>query len=103
MAFDDAEPDLDQVQPGARRRGEVDVDPRVGREPVADLDPLVGGVVVHHQVQLPVGVGAVSYTHLRAHETVLDLVCRLLLEKKKKATQAHISRTTLADADRDRN
>ena len=24
------------------------------------------------------------YTHLRAHETVLDLVCRLLLEKKKK-------------------
>src|SRR5664280_2453655 len=23
----------------------------------------------------------VSYTHLRAHETVLDLVCRLLLEK----------------------
>ena len=29
-------------------------------------------------------VDAVSYTHLRAHETVLDLVCRLLLEKKKK-------------------
>src|SRR5664280_2651732 len=24
----------------------------------------------------------VSYTHLRAHETVLDLVCRLLPEKK---------------------
>ena len=38
----------------------------------------------------PLAVGAmgaflwpVSYTHLRAHETVLDLVCRLLLEKKK--------------------
>eukprot|EP00656_Telonema_subtile_P020815 TRINITY_DN21887_c0_g1_i1.p1 TRINITY_DN21887_c0_g1~~TRINITY_DN21887_c0_g1_i1.p1 ORF type:complete len:243 (-),score=35.37 TRINITY_DN21887_c0_g1_i1:5-733(-) len=29
------------------------------------------------------GFAAVSYTHLRAHETVLDLVCRLLLEKKK--------------------
>ena len=28
-------------------------------------------------------IEAVSYTHLRAHETVLDLVCRLLLEKKK--------------------
>src|SRR5665811_2609375 len=27
-------------------------------------------------------LGPVSYTHLRAHETVLDLVCRLLLEKK---------------------
>ena len=33
---------------------------------------------------------AVSYTHLRAHETVLDLVCRLLLEKKKLTT--HTSR-----------
>ena len=30
------------------------------------------------------GTDPVSYTHLRAHETVLDLVCRLLLEKKKK-------------------
>ena len=29
------------------------------------------------------GIATVSYTHLRAHETVLDLVCRLLLEKKK--------------------
>ena len=35
---------------------------------------------------------AVSYTHLRAHETVLDLVCRLLLEKKKenKTIKKHI-------------
>ena len=29
------------------------------------------------------GVEAVSYTHLRAHETPEHLVCRLLLEKKK--------------------
>src|SRR5450756_2746804 len=29
-------------------------------------------------------IKAVSYTHLRAHETRHDLVCRLLLEKKKK-------------------
>src|SRR5665811_490204 len=35
-----------------------------------------GSPWVHHD--------PVSYTHLRAHETVLDLVCRLLLEKKKK-------------------
>src|SRR5665213_3151676 len=28
-------------------------------------------------------LGAVSYTHLRAHETGRNLVCRLLLEKKK--------------------
>ena len=35
-------------------------------------------------VNAATGVVPVSYTHLRAHETVLDLVCRLLLEKKKK-------------------
>ena len=33
----------------------------------------------------------VSYTHLRAHETVLDLGCRLLLEQKKQM----ISHTTM--------
>ena len=31
-----------------------------------------------------INLDSVSYTHLRAHETVLDIVCRLLLEKKKK-------------------
>src|SRR5665648_1184180 len=35
---------------------------------------------------------AVSYTHLRAHETRHDLVCRLLLEKKKK-TKTKIKKT----------
>ena len=35
-------------------------------------------------------VVTVSYTHLRAHETVLDLVCRLLLEKKKHTYHHHI-------------
>src|SRR5450759_5255131 len=34
-------------------------------------------------VQRPRRVLSVSYTHLRAHETRHDLVCRLLLEKKK--------------------
>ena len=38
---------------------------------------------------------AVSYTHLRAHETVLDLVCRLLLEKKKYIKKLHTSNNTL--------
>mgnify|MGYP003381580513 CR=1 FL=1 len=37
----------------------------------------------------------VSYTHLRAHETVLDLVCRLLLEKKKNDTNKTNSQVTL--------
>ena len=31
---------------------------------------------------LVIGICAVSYTHLRAHETDSYLVCRLLLEKK---------------------
>ncbi|WDT38023.1 hypothetical protein PVA38_12345 [Streptococcus pneumoniae D39] len=35
------------------------------------------------QPEYVLGSSPVSYTHLRAHETVLDLVCRLLLEKKK--------------------
>src|SRR5450756_287454 len=42
--------------------------------------------VAPYPVQTPYGLQyqAVSYTHLRAHETRHDLVCRLLLEKKKK-------------------
>src|SRR5665811_163580 len=32
-----------------------------------------------HEID-PACLAPVSYTHLRAHETVLDLVCRLLLE-----------------------
>ena len=45
----------------------------------------VGGrCVVNH-------LDPVSYTHLRAHETVLDLVCRLLLEKKNKYYAQHVT------------
>ena len=50
-------------------------------EPVHGNPQRVGAVQHLHGeglVQFP----PVSYTHLRAHETVLDLVCRLLLEKK---------------------
>src|SRR5665811_2544522 len=36
------------------------------------------GPVFRHK-RFPRSSWAVSYTHLRAHETVLDLVCRLLL------------------------
>ncbi|GMA38617.1 hypothetical protein GCM10025883_06620 [Mobilicoccus caccae] len=35
----------------------MDVDAGVGAQPVTDLDLLVRGVVIHHQVQLAVGVG----------------------------------------------
>ena len=43
------------------------------------LKHMGGGQI--HSLNMPV-----SYTHLRAHETRHDLVCRLLLEKKKKHT-----------------
>jgi hypothetical protein len=57
LAFDDGEPDLDQVQPGSGGQGEVDADPGVAGEPGPHVRVLVGGIVVHHQVQLTVGVG----------------------------------------------
>src|SRR5450759_436668 len=44
-------------------------------------------VFVHHLPEPSnsnIRLGFISYTHLRAHETRHDLVCRLLLEKKKK-------------------
>ena len=53
--------------------------PATGRQIVVDLG--YGRLFGHARNAI---LGAVSYTHLRAHETVLDLVCRLLLEKKKK-------------------
>ena len=53
-----------------------------------DTGPVLyaSGEESEHQVKMRgerLGVGAVSYTHLRAPETVLDLVCRLLLDKNK--------------------
>ena len=42
--------------------------------PVLDENPLP---------EETVEVGSVSFTHLRAHETQANLVCRLLLAKKK--------------------
>ncbi len=40
------------------------------------------GLIFDGELSENSGVLSVSYTHFRAHETVLDLVCRLLLEKK---------------------
>ena len=63
---------------------------------VEGLETLTETLEVFSKNPLPAGKrvalltnAAVSYTHLRAHETVLDLVCRLLLEKKK-YSQIHI-------------
>ena len=67
------------VLPGVRPNV-TDLGVRVGDavDPANSLD-----IVEVHLAAGQLGLQAVSYTHLRAHETVLDLVCRLLLEKKK--------------------
>ena len=43
-----------------------------------------GALIFNKNERDKIGAKAVSYTHLRAHETGRNLVCRLLLEKKKK-------------------
>ena len=61
FAFD-ADEDIDRLEPFANG------------EPVKIADKKLGYII---------NAKAVSYTHLRAHETDSYLVCRLLLEKKK--------------------
>ena len=59
---------------GHAGREDAEVGPRILRR--------LGAAVAGDPDRLA-GLQPVSYTHLRAHETVLDLVCRLLLEKQK--------------------
>src|SRR5664280_3106738 len=71
-----------------RRAAPLSAPPRPGcrgGEPAGSLDPASARQERPDRRRGwgPRGAGPVSYTHLRAHETVLDLVCRLLLEKKK--------------------
>src|SRR5678810_367317 len=49
-----------------------------------EVDAADRGRVIIDEPEPAYRAGAVSYTHLRAHETGRNLVCRLLLEKKKK-------------------
>ena len=60
-----------------------------------ELDGVMSQLAAN-RASVPTGderVQPVSYTHLRAHETVLDLVCRLLLEKKKKEKISVVAET----------
>ena len=52
--------------------GYLGVSPTIENQKMGIIDSIAATTLV-----------AVSYTHLRAHETSLHLVCRLLLEKKK--------------------
>ena len=53
---------------------------------VDDKDfPIAFAILIENRESYDVSteyIASVSYTHLRAHETCADLVCRLLLEKK---------------------
>src|SRR5674536_132566 len=54
--------------------------------------PLIAEAQMHFDHAATDGLDIpVSYTHLRAHETPEHLVCRLLLEKKKKTSRFFIS------------
>src|SRR5665213_4125604 len=71
----------------APRRGEI-VGYKIGlTTPVMQLlcgvdEPCYGAMFASEVRHSPAEVRTVSYTHLRAHETGRNLVCRLLLEKK---------------------
>ena len=61
-------------------------DERLKRSPLFGIlkkNPYKGGVIPPENSDFVSDDNPVSYTHLRAHETRHDLVCRLLLEKKK--------------------
>ena len=47
--------------------------------PIGHVGIYIGGGQMVHAPQAGDVVSAVSYTHLRAHQTVLDILCRLLL------------------------
>ena len=46
------EPALDQVEPGAAGRGEVQMEARMAQQPALDGRGLVGAVIIEDQVQL---------------------------------------------------
>ena len=59
---------------------------RLARAQILPLPEHFDGAAV---TAVPLGARPVSYTHLRAHETVLDLVCRLLLDNKTADDHTH--------------
>ena len=52
---------------------------------------------------LSIRLGSVSYTHLRAHETGAYLVCRLLLEKKRRKVCRYEKKSYLCNRNRETN
>ena len=62
--------------------GRINSGPGGAATPTVTATPRLAGTTWTAGTNLNTGTKTVSYTHLRAHETTLHLVCRLLLEKK---------------------
>src|SRR5450756_2919540 len=82
----------DEVMRACQLRGFFDLLVRGAQPAIADVlahgtGEQVRGLQHYADTRLYTVQQAVSYTHLRAHETRHDLVCRLLLEKKKQTKQ----------------
>ena len=71
----------EQKERGRKLRKQVPRSTMADWTPPSDRRPATKILADQETTRVPELV-PVSYTHLRAHETVLDLVCRLLLEKK---------------------
>eukprot|EP00831_Metopus_contortus_P069781 TRINITY_DN6289_c0_g1_i9.p1 TRINITY_DN6289_c0_g1~~TRINITY_DN6289_c0_g1_i9.p1 ORF type:complete len:343 (-),score=50.50 TRINITY_DN6289_c0_g1_i9:65-1093(-) len=74
---------LELMEEEQKGKNQIDLLAEVVR-PGCDCAPLL--IVDDNECNIFVSV---SYTHLRAHETSLHLVCRLLLEKKKNTKQTN--------------
>ena len=77
--------DVALIEQAVERLDRADV-PQIEQHlvPEAGVQQVQHGMLDTAHVQIDAaGPAPVSYTHPRAHETVLDLVCRLLLEKNK--------------------
>src|SRR5678815_3456831 len=70
----------------AKEMGAIQILMQGGHNPYIPFEwylDLLRYIKTYHPIHIH-GFSPVSYTHLRAHETPEHLVCRLLLEKKKK-------------------
>src|SRR5674536_391490 len=93
--------DPNLVRSGSSGGGDVDESCEEGVHgavPVVDRGALVIGE--RDSREHPLKVVPVSYTHLRAHETPEHLVCRLLLEKKKKTKHKKRAKLNRTKADK---
>ena len=82
MSYDDGEPLIDARSARVKRTGRKSAAPPVTRPGILKSKAAALREIDEATRGDEEAAEAVSYTHLRAHETGAYLVCRLLLEKK---------------------